>query len=85
MTPMTPEQIATRCGQLARFHDYRDVRDVVFDGSLAALLDAAADQHLPPATQTQVEETLPARALEVHLLRRILRAIEAQHRDTGQP
>ena len=82
---MTPEAIATRCGQLPRFHDYRDVRDVVFDGSLAALLDAAADQHLPPATQTQVEETLPSRALEVHLLRRILRATEALHPRTGRP
>jgi len=72
---MTPEAIATRCGQLQRFHDYRDVRDQVFDGDYPALLDATADQHLPPATQTQVEETLPARALEVHLLRRILRAL----------
>lgn len=78
----TVHAIAARCkASLGKFYDYRDVRDNVFDGDLNLLLDAVTRFDLPPEVQVQCEATLPARTVEIHALRLVLRELERLRQD----
>jgi hypothetical protein len=77
---LEPRTLSDRLADFAashQFYSWRDVREIVFDNSTDAFVDAWASGILPGPVAKACEDTMDVQWLQVFLLRRISRQMSA--------